>query len=206
MARKFAEAEKERIRNRLLEQGRHWFGTYGFKKTSIGDVTKAVGIAQGTFYLFFPSKEELYLEILRLEEQAIRGRLLAEFLAGSELTAESFKQFLRRAFDVMETNPLLRQMYDEEVVSILFRKIPQAKLEELYADDARDLLPVIVRLQEQGEMKPHQPEVVLSLIRSIVLLSLHKKQIGEGIYDQTIDLLLDLVSRGLVTKEGTRRD
>ena len=52
MARGFTEREKEIIRNDLINTGRELFGTYGLKKTSIEDLTKAVGIAQGSFYTF----------------------------------------------------------------------------------------------------------------------------------------------------------
>src|SRR5690625_5412597 len=63
------------IRNSLIEQGKFLFSKYGFQKTSIREITKDVGIAQGTFYSFFKSKEELYFVILESEEKGIREQL-----------------------------------------------------------------------------------------------------------------------------------
>lgn len=66
-AQKFSDEEREWIRQKLLTEARHHFETAGLRKTSVEDLTKAAGIAQGSFYMFFGSKEELYYELI-LEE------------------------------------------------------------------------------------------------------------------------------------------
>ena len=66
MPKAFSEEEKARIRERLLEAGRKRFTRYGLKKTTIEELAGAARIAKGSFYLFFDSKEELY--VARSEE------------------------------------------------------------------------------------------------------------------------------------------
>ncbi|MGB9202198.1 TetR/AcrR family transcriptional regulator, partial [Methanobacterium sp.] len=68
MPKTFTDKEKEIIRKTLISQGKILFSKYGLKKTSITELTNIAGIAQGTFYNFFESKEELYFEILEQEE------------------------------------------------------------------------------------------------------------------------------------------
>jgi NADH:ubiquinone oxidoreductase subunit E len=51
--REFTEKERNRIRNQLIERGRECFSKFGIKKTSIEELTKAAGIAKGSFYSFF---------------------------------------------------------------------------------------------------------------------------------------------------------
>ncbi|CAH0119329.1 hypothetical protein PAE9249_01828 [Paenibacillus sp. CECT 9249] len=203
---KFTEKEKETIRNKLLDEGRRLFAVLGLKKTSIEDVTKAVGIAQGSFYLFYSSKEELYCEILQQEERVIRSQLIEHFFAQDHITREMFKQFLRRSFAVMEENPFIRQMYDEDAMESVFRKLPEDKLQELFTDDSAFFVPLIVRGQQQGWMAARNPETIVSLIRSIVLLAMQKRQIGEERYEETIELLIELVASGLVKEEAKRHD
>ncbi len=60
MTRSFNDDEKQFIYTALIDQGKELFSQFGFKKTSILEITKRTGIAQGTFYNFFASKEELY--------------------------------------------------------------------------------------------------------------------------------------------------
>ncbi|MBU5444754.1 TetR/AcrR family transcriptional regulator [Paenibacillus sp. MSJ-34] len=203
---KFTEKEKEAIRNKLLDEGRRLFAVLGLKKTSIEDVTKAVGIAQGSFYLFYSSKEELYCEILQQEERVIRSQLIERFFAQDHITREMFKQFLRRSFAVMEENPFIRQIYDEDAMESVFRKLPEDKLQELFTDDSAFFVPLIVRGQQQGWMAARNPETIVSLIRSIVLLAMQKRQIGEERYEETIELLIELVASGLVKEEAQRHD
>lgn len=199
MAKKFSEEEKASIRSRLIEQARHCFSTLGLKKTSVADMTKAAGIAQGSFYLFFESKEELYLEILQQEEARIQQLLMERYFSEQTLTKESFRQFLRDSFAIMENNPLLRQLHEEETMAILLRKWPPEKLEELFESDSRSFGPAIRRLQEQGIISgEHRTEVIVSLIRSVMLLVLHKKQIGDELFPPTLDLLAELIASGLI--------
>ena len=63
MPKTFTEKEKQIIRNTLIQKGKDLFSIYGLNKTSINELTNAARIAHGTFYNFFNSKEELYLEI-----------------------------------------------------------------------------------------------------------------------------------------------
>lgn len=53
--------EKERIRNKIIEESKLIFVEYGYDKTSIKAIAKAVGIANGTIFNYFESKEEIYL-------------------------------------------------------------------------------------------------------------------------------------------------
>jgi AcrR family transcriptional regulator len=64
MPKGFTERGKALIHASFLEQGRELFATYGLRKTAIEDLTKAVGISKGAFYLFFESKEQLFFELL----------------------------------------------------------------------------------------------------------------------------------------------
>lgn len=204
--RKFTDKDKELLRGKLLEQGRQLFSVHGLKKTSIADLTKSVGIAQGSFYMFYSSKEELYLEILQLEEHAIRSRLLDSLQSTEKLTRPVFKRFLRESFAVMETNPLIRQLYEDDSLESLFRGLPEQKLEEHFESDARFFVPVIELAQQNGSMIRENPETIVSLLRSLVLLALQKRHIGIEKYEDTIELLIGLVTDGLIAKEGDADD
>lgn len=197
---RFNEQEKEKIRLDLQQKGKHLFSVFGLKKTSIADLTKAAGIAQGTFYLFYSSKEELYFELVEQEEEAVRGQLGDAYFSGAPLKREGFKQFLRDSLETMEHNPFLRQLYDEELMEALFRKLPADKLESHFAKDADDLLPVIRKGQREGWIRSRDPEAIVSLIRSFILLSLQKHLIGSERYRDTMELLIDLIADGLIVE------
>lgn len=64
MARSFTEREKENIKRSLQEACTQSWTQYGYKKTSVDELCKQVGISKGAFYLFFESKEALFCEVL----------------------------------------------------------------------------------------------------------------------------------------------
>ena len=60
---KFSDAEKEFIRQKLMQEGERLFVSFGIKKVSIYEIVQATGIAKGSFYSFYQSKEHLYMDI-----------------------------------------------------------------------------------------------------------------------------------------------
>lgn len=204
MPKKFNDQEKERIRLKLLEVGQKSFVTLGLKKTSVEDLTKAVGIAQGSFYMFYKSKEELCYEILLNEEASIRENMLQSIASNDAVTKENIRDFMLYGFRLMSENPLIRQMYLEGEFEYLIRKLPSELLEQNYRDDQDAMMPVVQKWQNSGILSDTQPELIVSMFRAIVLLSLHKKEIGEHSYAATIELLVDVLAEGMIAKSGKK--
>jgi AcrR family transcriptional regulator len=78
-------------RNRLLQAAERVFGELGYHDASIVKVTEAAGVGQGTFYLYFATKKDVFDELIRdlnrrvrhaMKEASSRGttRLEAELL------------------------------------------------------------------------------------------------------------------------------
>ncbi len=61
MARSFTEREKENIKRSLQETCKRSWTQSGYKKTSVDDLCRQAGISKGAFYLFYESKEALFL-------------------------------------------------------------------------------------------------------------------------------------------------
>ncbi len=60
----FNEESRNDIRKKMLAYGFYSIKHKGYKKTSIEEIAKQSGIAKGTFYNFFKSKENFVLEII----------------------------------------------------------------------------------------------------------------------------------------------
>lgn len=59
---------REEMRNTILQKSLLYFARNGFAGTKISDLSKNIGIAQGTIYVYFDSKEELFQEILKIAD------------------------------------------------------------------------------------------------------------------------------------------
>ena len=60
----FTDEQNEQIRNDLIRAARRCGTTIGMRKTSVEQLTEAVGISKGSFYKFFESKELLFFAVL----------------------------------------------------------------------------------------------------------------------------------------------
>lgn len=59
---------REEMRNTILQKSLLYFARNGFAGTKISDLSKNIGIAQGTIYIYFESKEDLFQEILKIAD------------------------------------------------------------------------------------------------------------------------------------------
>lgn len=65
MSAGFTEQQKEEIREHLILAGQELAAAIGFKKMTVALVAKKAGVAVGSFYSFFDSKENFALAIIR---------------------------------------------------------------------------------------------------------------------------------------------
>ncbi len=204
MPRPFSEEEKKQIRLKLLEEGKKLFIRFGLKKTGVTELTNAAGISQGAFYLFFNSKEELYFAILELEEQAVREKFLRWFSEEETLTLARFKDFLRLAVKAFEENPLLRRLWLEREIDDLLRRLPPELMEKHTLNDTAVLEPLIKNWQDAGYMVKGSPEVITGVIRTLFLLPLHYREIGEDLFPEVLEMYIDFIAGGLIRETHSK--
>lgn len=204
MPKKFTDQEREWINHKLLTEGRRCFEIHGIKKTSVEELTRAAGIAQGSFYMFYGSKEELFYQILLEEEQRIRSIMFDSFSVGVPVTKEEIKLFLLQSFRMMEESPLVRQMFIKSEMEQILRKLPKKLLEQSFSEDKDYLVPFIRSWQSEGILADVDPELIVCMFRSLVLIVLHKDDIGEEQYPATIELLVEVVAEGMTSLKNTK--
>lgn len=123
-------ARGERTRRRLLEAAESVFAEHGYHDASIVKLTEAAGVGQGTFYLYFSGKKEIFDELVvdlnhrvrqTMAEAASQGRTRAEmerlgFAAFFRFTAEhpALYRIIRQAEFV---SPEILQLHYERLTS-----------------------------------------------------------------------------------------
>jgi len=199
MPKAFSKEEKERIRSLLLEKASELFARFGLRKTNIEDLTNAAGISKGAFYLFFPSKEELFLALLQEVENAQRKRI-SEFELDPQLSpAENLKAVLRFAFRYWESNNMLSK-FSKEDYAYLLRKLPQnAMAENLHADEGF-ITGLIGQWKGLGLPLARDVETTMGLMYALFFLSLHREDLRADLHEKTMETMLDIIAAYLVGK------
>ncbi|MDR1439670.1 MAG: TetR/AcrR family transcriptional regulator [Clostridiales bacterium] len=76
MPKIFDSDTREDIKSQMLDNGFSLIKRFGLKKTTIEDVTRASGVAKGTFYNFFKTKEEFIYQIVIYKRRVIKEHYL----------------------------------------------------------------------------------------------------------------------------------
>lgn len=60
----------------LKEAARRVFAAKGYKATSVAEITRKAGVAVGSFYNYYPSKEEVFLDVYVEENDRVRQQVM----------------------------------------------------------------------------------------------------------------------------------
>ncbi len=135
MARSFSEHEKEHIKENLIDVCRQSWTQYGYKKTSIDELCKRVGISKGAFYLFFESKEALFCEVLCLVQGHIYDK--ASEIIENHSNKYGIVQALKFIYREYEKNNFLYQS-DSSDFTILMNKLSKEQAEKIQKLNTRN--------------------------------------------------------------------
>jgi AcrR family transcriptional regulator len=62
----------QRTRQKLLDAAEEIFGNKGYDNASVAEITQKAGVAQGTFYIYFPDKKAAFTELVRELNHLVR--------------------------------------------------------------------------------------------------------------------------------------
>lgn len=193
MPRAFTEHERELIRGRLLEVGYKQFSAHGLKKASVEELAEAARISKGAFYLFFESKEALFMEVAELAEQRFRQQVLSAVdLPGSSPRARLLVVF-KTAFSLFKAIPLLRSFTGGDF-DLLLRSLPPERLQAHLAADRVFYEELISRCRASGIPVRAAVEEIRGLLYTLVLLILREDDAVLGSFGGTTDVLTELIA------------
>ncbi len=193
MPKGFTEHEKELIRKRLIEQGYKQFSAYGLKKTNVEELAAAARISKGAFYLFYDSKEALFMDAVELAEQRYRQEILAMAdRPGPSPRARLYAVF-KQSFTVMRSMPILKFISGSDF-ELLFRRLPAEKLQEHLAGDQAFFVELVEHCRHAGIPVRVQPAEIGRLLYPLVLASLHEDDLNLGDFGGNVDALLELIA------------
>jgi AcrR family transcriptional regulator len=111
-----ATAKGRATRQAILEAAESVFGELSYDRASIAEITRRAGVAQGTFYVYFPDKKAAFVELVHVLNHNLR-RAISEEVAGLTSRFEIERVGFRTFFDyVVHHRPLYRIVRESEFV------------------------------------------------------------------------------------------
>lgn len=192
----FSDRERDAIRQQLLETGRELFSQYGVKKTTVSELTDAVGIAEGTFYRFFDSKDELYWAVLETERERVEAKYAAA-VANVDGPRDEMIALLASICDEIETNPLVRASIEGNEFERMMRNMSGKELAAANQQAVAFFHEYIDSWQEAGAIRNADPDLIGGMFRAVMFITLHEDAMGPA-YPEIRSLLIETVVEGLL--------
>jgi AcrR family transcriptional regulator len=145
-------ARGEKTRQRLLEAAEQVFADLGYHDASIVKITEAAGVGQGTFYLYFGSKKDVFDELVRDLNRRVR-HAMSEASSKGRTRLEVELLGFGGYFAFTQQHPALyRIIRQAEFVSPEMLRYHYEKLTEGYVEALREA-------KARGEVGDIEPEV-----------------------------------------------
>jgi len=187
----------------ILDVAEEFFSVRGYRETSMSEVAKLAGVADGTVFYNFRSKEELYLAVLHAFRDAIRGalddyRAAHEFADGLAMV-EGLVCFYIDLADDMAERFLLLHRYDSYKIAHsnpTFRK----HLEDIYDCIVDAFEEAILRGQRDGSIVAvparRQALILFASVDGLVRLKTFDLYQAETLYGELIGACRRMLARG----------
>jgi TetR/AcrR family transcriptional regulator, fatty acid metabolism regulator protein len=141
-------------RARILEAAVRVFASKSFYTATVAEIAREAGIADGTIYLYFKSKDDLLISWFEWRmEQVVAD--LEKAIAGVDTAAARLEAFITAHLEMVEANPAAA-----EVLTVELRQSTKFMKEysnPRFADFLRLLAGVIRDGQNAGELDPEVP-------------------------------------------------
>ena len=142
-----------RTRQRLLEAAEAVFAEHGYHDASIVKITETAGVGQGTFYLYFSSKQEVFDELVRDLNRRVRRTMSEAAEKGATRSEAEVLGFHAFFLFTAEHPALYRIIRQAEFASPETLQFHYDKLVEGY-------VVALERAMDAGEIARRDPEVL----------------------------------------------
>ncbi len=186
----------------ILDAARTVFSRDGYTDTSVDDVAAEAGIAKGTVYLYFKSKEDLYLAAVVRDIRAF-GTLAREEMERAPGLREQFAAFLRVRLDYFRAHRDFFRIYLTEYSKMCFETPIAKQLRRMQRENLHHLARLIDEAVRRGEIRrvpaPALAAKLFDLARGLV----ERQLLGWKEFHQKdeVAFAIDLLWRGIASPE-----
>ncbi|HHV23472.1 MAG: TetR/AcrR family transcriptional regulator [Methanosarcina sp.] len=200
--RSFTDEEREIIRRKIIDQGKDCFARYGVKKTSIEDLTKDLGIAKSSFYSFFNSKEDLFLQIFKEEREALKDSLLENsFLKYRTEPDKAVRAYLYYVLNIVNKHPIWRKVFiEEERLGLTISRSSEEKIKNIRRENVEMILPFFEEWADAGLLIDKNTRILAETTYAVLYLMRFRNEIEKEDFPEIMDFFIDLLAENIVKR------
>lgn len=188
MPRELTPDEKARNKQILLDKGRALVYQHGIKKVSVDDVVAAAGVAKGSFYHYFSSKDDfIYALVYQIHCELFGGlRIIAERIKPltSEERRKTIKGFSDQFFSSKDMAFFVNEQQEVQQFLLRYSKEKMSELEAFEVENYQAFFDIL-------EIKGKRPEIVQNYVHVLGFGMFHQEMMIESYLTETVHIMLD---------------
>jgi AcrR family transcriptional regulator len=201
MPKAFSETERARIRSRLISAGKRIINQVGVRLLVVDDIAREAGISKGSFYSFYPSREEFILAVLESWELEYRSALLREVVEGAGTARERIERFFLGTFEILEREPGLARLGMRDIQMIIER-LPPERMKAHQAVDNQVLEETLGRWISEGVLAPDTVEAFHGLVPALFSIAMHRNDFPPGTFEPAVKLIAEALALRIARGAG----
>src|SRR5262249_36624752 len=191
-------------RDRILGSAMRVFASEGFFGAQVSDIAEGAGLADGTIYLYFKSKDDILISLFEEQMEKVNS-VLTSAMAGAATADAKLRSFIQAYMGLVSEN-----RHAAEVITIELRQSAKFMKEyrnPRFAEFLKALAAVIDEGQRSGSFRADVPAPVAAralfgALDELALMWVTSR--GEKLDIRKVaDWIGDLVLQGLVVKGGS---
>ena len=201
--------EKSRRNERVAERraaivhaSRVVFARNGYTQTLVEDIAEQAGIAKGTLYLYFRSKEEIYMAVL-LEDARVLDAQTRDRMNAVGTWDQKVRAFLQVRLEYLDEHEDFLRIYFSEIRSLMLRGAPmQAELFQVMRDHEEQLARMFAAAIAGKEIRSVDPELAAVTVCDLTHGLIERRLMG---WSRTSDrdaanFLVDILCQSLAVR------
>lgn len=180
MGKAFTKKEVEEIRENIIVEAERIFIEKGLKKAGLQELTSSVGIALGSFYRFFESKEALFLELIdrynseifKIQKEMIENQI--------KVKKFDFVAIIMTTFACYKEKPAYMMLFERnEEYDYLLSKTSNEKIKENINKDKAVTNYILDEAEKHWKLSPNYSREVVNGIFQYMFIGLVNRNIIE---------------------------
>ncbi len=164
-----AEASRAARREVILDAARRVFAERGFRGTTIADIAEAAGIALGTIYIYFKSKEDVFAALNQRLIEIIAVSLTSP--TGATTVREITERRIASVFDLCRDH--------RDLVRLVFLNMDRDSAATMRIREAEEgrfkpMIDMLSRARESGMIRDADPFVMTRLVFGLVTVAVYQ--------------------------------
>ena len=186
----------------ILQAARCVFARQGYAETVVDDIAGQAGIGKGTLYLYFDSKEDIFLAAL-LEDARRMENLTRERMEAVEAWGDKISAYVMVRLEFLDSNPDFLRIYLAEFRSMIVRgaRMPTGLFDCVRESEGR-LAQVFAAAMAKNEIRQVDPDLAARTLSDLTRGLMERRLLGwySGADAKDARFALDLVCRALAVE------